>query len=254
MFGFKDKVVAVTGSTKGIGRRIAERFYAEGARVAVCGRSYAPAMLAEIASTGPGGEVSRLFGKAVDVRRVPELQAFVTDAIAAFGRIDVLVNDSGIYQPMPHFEVTEEIWDNAMSVNVKSYFFAAQAFARHVRERGGGGAIVNIASTNSLSVTRNNAVYTTSKAAVAMLTRSLALDWSDLGIRVNAVAPGSTPTDINAAIYADDNKLKGLQERIPMHRQGTRDEMANAVLFLASDLSSYTTGQILFVDGGWLLQ
>jgi NAD(P)-dependent dehydrogenase (short-subunit alcohol dehydrogenase family) len=185
---------------------------------------------------------------------VQEIKRFLDEVISKFGKIDILVNNSGIYNPMPHFEVTEQVWDDTMETNVKSYFFASQFFAKHVTERGGKGVIVNIASINSQSVVKNSAAYVTSKAAVAMLTKSLALDWGPMNIRVNAVGPGSIPTDINAAIYANKEKLEALQNRLPLGRQGTKDEIADSVLFLASDNASYITGQTLYVDGGWLLQ
>ena len=249
MYDFKDSVVVVTGSTKGIGRRIAERFLEAGAKVAISGRSFDENVLNSFK-----GNRENLVGKAVDVRNVDELQSFLGGVVRDFGRIDVLVNNAGIYQPVPHLNVTEEMWDAAMETNVKSYFFASQFFAKHVIERGATGSIVNIASINSQSVVRNSAAYTTSKAAVAMLTRSLALDWGKLGLRVNAVGPGSVPTDINIKIYEDKARLKALQERLPLSRQGTKDEIANAVLFLASNEASYITGHVLYVDGGWLLQ
>ncbi|MEY8000233.1 SDR family NAD(P)-dependent oxidoreductase [Clostridium sp. Mt-5] len=251
MYNFKDKVVVVTGSTKGIGRRIAEKFLEAGAKVAILGRTFNNNMLEDFA----GGEgLERVFGKAIDVSNVSQLQGFLQNVIDKFGKIDILINNSGIYKPVSHLEVTEDMWDLSMSVNVKSYFFASQYFAKHVKQRGGKGIIVNIASINSQSVVKNSAAYVTSKAAVAMLTKSLALDWGELGIRVNAVGPGSVPTDINAKIYEDKAKLKALQDRLPLGRQGTKDEIANAVLFLASKEATYITGQILYVDGGWLLQ
>lgn len=251
MYNFKDKVVVVTGSTKGIGRRIAEKFLEAGAKVAILGRTFNNNMLEDFA----GGEgLERVFGKAIDVSNVSQLQGFLQNVIDKFGKIDILINNSGIYKPVSHLEVTEDMWDLSMSVNVKSYFFASQYFAKHVKQRGGEGIIVNIASINSQSVVKNSAAYVTSKAAVAMLTKSLALDWGELGIRVNAVGPGSVPTDINAKIYEDKAKLKALQDRLPLGRQGTKGEIANAVLFLASKEATYITGQILYVDGGWLLQ
>jgi len=251
MWDFSDKIVVVTGSTKGIGQRIAQRFALAGASVALAGRSLTDETVAAFQEkTGS----SRVFGKAVDMRRVDEIQAFLEDVIAHFGRIDILINNSGIYQPVPHLEVTEKMWDDGMDTNVKSVFFASQYTAKHWTESGVPGVIVNIASINSSSVVKNSAVYTTSKAAVAMLTRSLALDWGKSGIRVNAVGPGSVPTDINVKIYEDKARLQALKDRLPLGRQGTRDEIANAVLFLASDEASYITGHILYVDGGWLLQ
>ena len=251
MQNFKNKVVVVTGSTKGIGQRIAERFSEAGASVAISGRSLNDETVSKFKNTVG---CDRVFGKAVDMRHVEEVHNFLTDVIDHFGRIDILVNNSGIYQPVPHLDVTEEMWDNSMDTNVKSYFFASQFFAKHLLERDAPGAIVNIASVNSTSVVKNSAAYTASKAAVAMLTRSLALDWGEIGIRVNAVGPGSVPTDINVKIYENTARLQALKERLPLGRQGTKDEIANAVLFLASDKASYITGHVLYADGGWLLR
>ncbi|MCD7947279.1 MAG: glucose 1-dehydrogenase [Oscillospiraceae bacterium] len=248
---FSGKVVVVTGAAKGIGRCVAERFYATGASVAICSiaRDYAETILTEIA----GDHQERIFGKAADLTKLDELQSFFDDVVRKFGKIDVLVNNAGIYIISPCLDVTEQQWDATLDVNLKSQFFASQCVAKNMTERNAPGVIINFASINAQSIVNNSAAYCVSKAGVSQLTKCLAKEWGPLQIRVNAVGPGSIPTDINKDIYSNPDKLKDLQARLPLGRQGTRDEIADAVLFLASDSASYITGQTLFVDGGWLL-
>lgn len=248
---FENKVVVVTGAAKGIGKQIAKRFYDGGAKLAICSApmDYTDEILTELA----GDDTARILGKAADLTKLEELNAFMDDVLAKFGRIDVQVNNAGVYMVKPSAEVTEGQWDLTLDVNLKSQFFASQRAARDMIARGEPGVIVNIASINAQSVVPNSAAYCVSKAGVQMLTRCLAKDWGEFGIRVNAVGPGSIPTDINKDIYAQPGKLDALKARLPLGRQGTANEIANGVLFLASDDASYITGQTLFVDGGWLL-
>lgn len=250
-YDFSNKVVAVTGAARGIGKQIAKRFYDAGACVAVCSivRDYSDDLLTELA----GEDRTRIFGKAADLTKMDELNGFMQDVAAKFGRIDVLVNNAGVYMVVPSTDVTEAQWDLTLDVNLKSQFFSAQCAAKDMISRKAPGVIVNIASINAQSVVANSTAYCVSKAGVQMLTKCLAKDWGGYGIRVNAVGPGSIPTDINKSIYEQPGKLEALKARLPLGRQGTTDEIANAVLFLASDEASYVTGHTLFVDGGWLL-
>lgn len=250
-YNFDGKVVAVTGAAKGIGKQIAQRFYDAGAAVALCSvaSDYSDEILTQIA----GNDKSRILGKAADLTKLDQLNAFMQDVVERFGRIDVLVNNAGVYMVAPSTEVTESQWDLTLDVNLKSQFFCSQFAAKDMIRRAAPGVIINIASINSQSVVPNSAAYCVSKAGVMMLTKCLAKDWGSHGIRVNAVGPGSIPTDINKDIYSQPGKLDALQARLPLGRQGTPNEIANAVLFLASEDASYITGHTLFADGGWLL-
>ncbi len=250
-YDFSEKVVVVTGSARGIGRRIAERFYAAGAKVALCSISKTgkEELMQEIA----GDDRSRIMALSADVSRPEEVAAFLQAVVDAFGTIDVLVNNAGIYSKEDTCEVTEERYDKVMDANLKSVFFACQWFFKHHLAAGTTGNVVNIASVSSVTYVPDNALYNVSKAGVVTLTKTFARDMGKHGIRVNAVGPGSIPTDLNAALYADPQKEIELCNKIPLGRRGTKDDIANCVLFLASEESSYLTGQVVYAEGGWLL-
>ncbi len=250
-YDFSEKVVVVTGSARGIGRRIAERFYAAGAKVALCSISKTgkEELMQEIA----GDDRSRIMALSADVSRPEEVAAFLQAVVDAFGTIDVLVNNAGIYSKEDTCEVTEERYDKVMDANLKSVFFACQWFFKHHLAAGTTGNVVNIASVSSVTYVPDNALYNVSKAGVVTLTKTFARDMGKHGIRVNAVGPGSIPTDLNAALYADPQKEIELCDKIPLGRRGTKDDIANCVLFLASEESSYLTGQVVYAEGGWLL-
>lgn len=250
-YDFSEKVVVVTGSARGIGRRIAERFYAAGAKVALCSISKTgkEELMQEIA----GDDRSRIMALSADVSRPEEVAAFLQAVVDAFGTIDVLVNNAGIYSKEDTCEVTEERYDKVMDANLKSVFFACQWFFEHHLAAGTTGNVVNIASVSSVTYVPDNALYNVSKAGVVTLTKTFARDMGKHGIRVNAVGPGSIPTDLNAALYADPQKEIELCNKIPLGRRGTKDDIANCVLFLASEESSYLTGQVIYAEGGWLL-
>ena len=250
-YDFSKKVVVVTGSARGIGRRIAERFYAAGAKVALCSISKTgkEELMQEIA----GDDRSRIMALSADVSRPEEVAAFLQAVVDAFGTIDVLVNNAGIYSKEDTCEVTEERYDKVMDANLKSVCFACQWFFKHHLAAGTTGNVVNIASVSSVTYVPDNALYNVSKAGVVTLTKTFARDMGKHGIRVNAVGPGSIPTDLNAALYADPQKEIELCNKIPLGRRGTKDDIANCVLFLASEESSYLTGQVIYAEGGWLL-
>lgn len=250
-YDFSEKVVVVTGSARGIGRRIAERFYAAGAKVALCSISKTgkEELMQEIA----GDDRSRIMALSADVSRPEEVAAFLQAVVDAFGTIDVLVNNAGIYSKEDTCEVTEERYDKVMDANLKSVFFACQWFFKHHLAAGTTGNVVNIASVSSVTYAPDNALYNVSKAGVVTLTKTFARDMGKHGIRVNAVGPGSIPTDLNAALYANPQKEIELCNKIPLGRRGTKDDIANCVLFLASEESSYLTGQVIYAEGGWLL-
>lgn len=250
-YDFSEKVVVVTGSARGIGRRIAERFYAAGAKVALCSISKTgkEELMQEIA----GDDRSRIMALSADVSRPEEVAAFLQVVVDVFGTIDVLVNNAGIYSKEDTCEVTEERYDKVMDANLKSVFFACRWFFKHHLAAGTTGNVVNIASVSSVTYVPDNALYNVSKAGVVTLTKTFARDMGKHGIRVNAVGPGSIPTDLNAALYADPQKEIELCNKIPLGRRGTKDDIANCVLFLASEESSYLTGQVIYAEGGWLL-
>ncbi|CCY05272.1 dehydrogenase [Eggerthella sp. CAG:1427] len=250
-YDFSHKVVVVTGSARGIGRRIAERFYEAGAKVALCSISKTgkEELMQEIA----GDDRSRIMALPCDVSRLEDIANFLQAVVDKFGTIDVLVNNAGIYSKEDTCDVSEAQFDKVLDANLKSVFFACQWFFKHHIDAGTTGNVVNIASVSSVTYVPDNALYNVSKAGVVTLTKTFARDMGKHGIRVNAVGPGSIPTDLNAALYADPQKEIDLCKKIPLGRRGTKDDIANCVLFLASEESDYLTGQVIYAEGGWLL-
>jgi len=242
----RGKATAVTGATRGIGRAIALAFAREGAQVLVHGRDAVAGQAVAAAIESMGGR-ARWHG--ADLAAPGAGPGVVAAALAAFGRLDVLVNNAGLFQRKPALEMTEAEWDTLLDVNLRSAFFCAQAAARAMRDRGQGGAIVNVASDAAWSGGINPcAHYAASKAGMVSFTRSLARELAPFGIRVNALAPGLITTDMGATAGSLLSDL-----RIPLGREGTAEEVAAAVVFLASDEASYVTGANLNLSGGLFL-
>lgn len=250
-YDFTGKTVVVTGSARGIGRRIGECFYEAGANVAFCSKS--PNGKEELVNEVAGDDHKRIMARSVDVTNVEEVAQFFQEVVDTFGSFDILVNNAGILSTDDLEAVTEEAWYNIMDTNLKSVVFTCQWFARYHRQNNTAGSIVNIASVSSVTYIPHNLLYNMSKAGVVTLTKTLARDLGPHRIRVNAVGPGSVPTDLNAAMYADKQREIDLCNKIPLGRRGTKDDIANAVLFLASEESAYLTGQVIYAEGGWLL-
>lgn len=248
MFDFQDQVVVVTGASGiGIGNVIARHFYAAGAKLAVCSHSQERIRLAaeEIA----GGDADRMFAMEADTGDVGSVRAFAEAVLQRYGRIDVWVNNAGIHFPKPSLEVTPDDWNNTVNVNLRGYFFGAQAAAKVMVEQGGG-CIVNIGSVNKAIVTIGETVYAATKAGISKMTENLAREWGPSGIRMNCVAPGSIPTLMNREQYSDLRVHQAMCDKLPLRRRGEAREIADGVLFLASPYASYITGQTLFIDGG----
>lgn len=243
-----DKVAIVTGAGSGIGHATAVLFAREGARVTVADRNLAAA---EAVAAGIG---DRARAAAVDVSRSAEVKAMIDGAVAAHGRLDILVNNAGYGITGSVVETSEDDWNALMAVNVNGVFLGCK-HAIPIMARQGGGAIVNTASTTSRVGIRDRAAYVTSKGAVAAMTRAMALDHVEQNIRINAVAPGTIESPYYARILGTGPNAatmrRALEARQPMMRMGTPAEIANAILFLASDEASFCTGSVLFADGGW---
>ena len=249
LFSLKGRTVLVTGGAKGIGRGIALRVAEAGANVVVVDVDE-PAAMETLGGVAAKGARGKYVG--ADLANVADVRQAVNDAVSAFGRLDVVVNNAGIFPMKPALELDEALWDRVIDVNLKGTFFLSQA-AAHAMKRGG--SIVNIASIDAFHPSGNLAHYDASKGALTMLTKSLALEWSKLNVRVNAVAPGGIKTPGADAVMkgASDAALAAFAQRVPLGRMGAPDDIALATLFLASDASSYVTGHTLIVDGGVLL-
>lgn len=251
---FSEKVVIVTGANEGIGKEIALQFLENGAKVFIVGgsnREKLSSTLKQFQSAFPG----HVTGMAADLTQAARAgQEIVDKAVAAFGDIDILVNNAGIYPSKFLLDLDESEWDRIFDLNVKGYCFMGQACARYWVRKGRKGVIVNISSGAAQNARPGAIPYATSKAAVVMLTQGMALEWIRKGIRVNAVGPGLVEVEALLATLNTDEAKQEHQEKIsmiPIARTGSPEEIAEAVLFLASDKAEFIVGQNLFVDGGY---
>lgn len=241
----KGKVAMVTGGTRGIGYAIVKTYLDNGASVALCGsrQETVDKALDKLKAENPDYPV---IGLCPDLQNPAEVAAAVEQTKEVFGRFDILVNNAGISARDPLYDYKPEDFANIMNLNVNAVFVCAQAAAKVMKEQGGG-VILNTSSMVSLYGQAAGVGYPASKFAVNGLTKSLARELGKDNIRVNAVAPGVTRTDMVAAL--PDELIKPLIATIPLGRVGEPEDVANAFLFLASDLASYVTGEILSVDG-----
>ena len=245
------KIAAVTGGASGIGEATVRRFIAEGAKVAFADRDVERGQRVAAEIEANGGKA--LFVEA-DVAQETAALGFIQHAVAHFGQLNILVNNAGISMYQTVVEASAESWDTLLGVNLKSYAFCAKAAIPAMR-RVGGGSIVNVASVRSIIAGGNTIQYDTAKAAVAGLTRGMAMDHSPEGIRVNAVCPGPIFTPFHARrIQATGQTIEQYRDdaarRTMLKRPGTPQEVAACIFFLASEEASYVTGSCLFVDGG----
>lgn len=241
----KEKVAVVTGGTRGIGFEIVRKYLANGARVVLFGsrQETVDEALKKLKEENSDWEVSGKWPKLTDAAEVEKAIAEVKEQ---YGRIDILVNNAGISQSTPLYNYTPEEFDKVIDLNVKALFYAILPAAKIMKEQGGG-CIINTSSMVSISGQPSGVGYPTSKFAVNGLTISLARELGKDNIRVNAVAPGVTKTDMVAAL--PEQVVQRISAAIPIGRPGEPEEVANAFLYLASDMASYVTGEILSVDG-----
>lgn len=247
-FSLKGKIGIVTGASRGLGRSMAMALAEAGADVAIVGRNL-PA-LEEVAN-----EMSNLGVKILpvvaDVSKLQEIEEMVDRVVKEFGRIDVLVNNAGTIIRMKAEDFTEDAWDKVMAVNLKGAFFCAQTVGRQmIKQRSG--KIINIASLLSAIGVPNVIAYGATKGGIAQMTKCLAVEWAKYNINVNAIGPGYFRTSLTKPLQDDPVRSAQILSRIPMARWGEPDDLKGAVVFLASSASDYITGQIIFVDGGWL--
>lgn len=239
------KVAVVTGGTRGIGFAIVRKYLANGARVVLFGskQETVDAALAKLKEENDKWEVDGMCPKLTDAKEVEKAILAVKEK---FGKIDILVNNAGISQSTPLYDYTPEEFDKVIDLNVRALFYATLPTAKIMKEQGGG-CIINTSSMVSISGQASGVGYPTSKSAVNGMTISLARELGKDHIRVNAVAPGVTKTDMVAAL--PQQMVDAISAKIPLGRPGEPEDVANAFLYLASDLADYVTGEILSVDG-----
>ncbi len=242
------RVAVVVGGTSGIGRAIALGLAQAGADVVPTGRreEQVHEVAAAIEQIG-----SRSIRQTADVADRHEIESLLAAAVAQLGKVDILVNCAGRIKRSPTLTVPEGEWEEIFDTNLTGALRTCQIFGAHMLERGYG-RIVNIASLNSFVALNEVAAYAASKAAMVSLTRSLAVEWSRRGVVVNAIAPGVFPTELNAALLDGTPRGQELRMRTPMGRFGRPEELVGAAVYLASEAASYTSGQTIVVDGGFL--
>lgn len=249
----KDKVAVITGAAGGIGFACAERFAKEGAKVVLSDVNAAEGEASAAKIREAGGEARFV---ACDVGDKAQVTALMDAAVEAYGRIDSLVANAGIVHAAPFLEFEEEDFDRVLRVNLKGAFLCMQAagkqMAKQFAEGTGGGTIIGMSSVNGVLAIPAITPYIVSKGGMNQLTRVAALSLVDHGVRVNAIGPGSIGTDMVRKVNNDPEKWRGLMSRTPMKRLGEPSEIASVAVFLASEDSSYITGQVIYADGGRL--
>ncbi|MFH1012791.1 MAG: glucose 1-dehydrogenase [Candidatus Peregrinibacteria bacterium] len=242
LFDLSGKVAIVTGGNRGLGKAMAMALAQAGAHVVIAG-----ILDVDASAKSLGGKA---MGVQVDVTQKKQIDAMVKKVLAKFGRIDILVNNAGVYCPTPVQTMKEQDWDKIMNVNLKGSLLCAQAVGRHMVQCKSGN-IINVASIAGLMAFASSAAYNASKAALIMLTKTLATEWAPYHVRVNAICPGIFATDMTQGLLKDKGFQGMINTKVPLGRYGMPEELMGAALYLASDASSYTTGHALVVDGGW---
>ena len=250
-FHLEGRVAVITGGAQGIGEACARRLARDGAAVSLWDRADAAGEKLAAQLCDEGAKALYLH---CDVSDKTQVDAALTATVAAFGHVDALVNNAGIFKAAEFLDITEADWDAVIAVNLKGAFLVGQAVARVMTNNAGGkgfGAIVNMSSVNGVMAIPTIASYNASKGAINQLTRVMALALVDRGIRVNAVAPGTIATELarNAVLGSDAARAR-IMRRTPMRRLGEPEEIADVTAYLLSDAASYVTGEIVVVDGG----
>ncbi|MBI2369693.1 MAG: 3-oxoacyl-ACP reductase FabG [Deltaproteobacteria bacterium] len=246
-FDLHERIALVTGASRGIGRALALGLAEAGADIALTSRTR-PDLEAAAEAIGRLGR--KAWVVPADLSVPGGIDEMVGQALAAAGRIDILVNNAGVPGVGPAVDLAEEFWDRVLDTNLRAVFLCARAVARHMITRGGGGKIVNVGSTAGLVGEANLAAYCASKGGVVLLTKALAVEWARHNIQVNTLCPGYVRTAMSEAFLQTDQGREYIRRRIPMRRVAEPEELAGAVVFLASAASDYMTGALLVMDGG----
>jgi NAD(P)-dependent dehydrogenase (short-subunit alcohol dehydrogenase family) len=247
---FEGKVVVITGSSSGIGEALAHAWAARGARVAVNSRSQERADKVTRTIQEQGGTAQSF---SADVTSREEVFTMVDRVIEQWGKLDIMVNNAGIPAVVPAEEITEEQWLQPINTLLNGVFWGSQAAARQMIKQGGG-VIIQMSSVYGHVANRFRSPYVTAKHGVEGMTKALAIDWAPYGIRVVSIAPAyiGTPMAEPTSSETSDYTFQDVEERTPLHRMGTLDEVVEATLWAASDQASYTTGSSILLDGGWV--
>jgi NAD(P)-dependent dehydrogenase (short-subunit alcohol dehydrogenase family) len=248
IFDLTGKVALVTGGGRGLGRTMAVALASAGADLVLVGRTAVDLEDAATAITGMGREALTV---TADVTRPEQVEAMVAATLSGFGRIDILVNNAGMNIRKSVIDYGIDDWDEIIGLNLRGYFLVARAVGRHMVERRYG-RVINVTSILAAIGLPNQGGYASSKGAITQLSKVMAIEWAPYNVTVNCLGPTYFETDMTRPLYQDPERKTFIESRTPMGRWGQPDELAGAVIFLASDASGFITGQTLFVDGGWL--
>ncbi len=246
MARLQDKVAIVTGGAQGIGLACARAFAQEGAKVMICDINDEPGQAAAVSISD-----SAIY-RHCDVGDRAQVESLIAATVEHFGGVDIMLSNAAVLHTADFLDVDEEALDQTIRVNLKGVFLTGQAAARQMVLSGHGGVIINMSSVNAVTAIPTISPYVMCKGGVGQLTKVMALSLADKGIRVNAIGPGTILTDMAAKVMEDDEARRMILSRTPLGRCGEPDEVASVAVFLASDQSSYMTGQTLYVDGGRL--
>lgn len=249
-FSLKGKYGLVTGAKSGIGRAMAQGLAEAGADLIVAGRNLEPLEKAAREMSGQGGKV---LAASVDMKSKESIQALVDKASEEFGRIDFLFNNAGTIHRAPAEDFPTDAWEEVIQVNLTGPFLLGQAVAKTMIANGIPGKIVNTSSLIAVFGGKTVAAYAASKGGLTQLTKAMSNDWAKYGIRVNAIGPGWVKTDMTRALRENTERYNEIAARIPLGRWAEPEDLAGLAVFLASDASNYITGQVIFVDGGYMV-
>jgi NAD(P)-dependent dehydrogenase (short-subunit alcohol dehydrogenase family) len=246
LFSLANRVAVVTGASRGIGHTVAAALASAGARLALLGRDPATLDAAAKELTVQGKQAIPIVA---DVSNIASIGPALAQVTSHYGRLDILVNNAGMEQVRPSLDVNEVLWDRILGTNLKGAFFCAQQAAALMTD---GGSIINICSLTSEVGVPGAAPYGASKSGLAGLTRALAAEWAPRNIRVNGIGPGYFRTALTESFYENAQWREAMLDKIPLRRFGQLPDLAGAAIFLCSDAAAYITGQVLYVDGGYL--
>ena len=247
IFDLSGKVAMVTGSTRGLGEIAAVALAKAGADIAVCGRSKDDLNRVSRAIQNMGRDSAEF---RLDVTSKKDIARGVELVLRHFGKVDVLVNNAGVYHRMSVIEFPEEAWDLVINTNLKGYLLVAQAVVPQMLERGYG-KVINMSSIMGKVALPKQVAYASSKGGVDQMTKVMALEWAKQGVRVNAIAPNYFQTELMSQLRNDPERFNFINERTPMGRWGYPEELEGIVIFLAAPASDFITGQTIYIDGGW---
>lgn len=244
-FNLSGKTAIITGASRGLGKAMAIGLAQAGANIVITDVLDTKKAVKEIAAEG-----TEVIGFKVDVTKKKDIDNMVKKTLKKFKRIDILINNAGVYFPTPVKNLPDRDWDKMIDINLKGTLMCMRAVGAEMCKKKSGN-IINIASVAGIMAFAQSAAYNTSKAAIIMLTKTLATEWASCGIRVNAICPGVFATNMTKGLLKDKGFQKMIKTKVPMKRHATPDELMGAAVYLASDASSYVTGHALVIDGGW---